>query len=189
VQPAGVVVQPPAIPDGLPGYIMARKLDLFGRPICFAFAGAPPSGTVTVTSALVTQSLNYQQALAGNAYPYFHSGLDPALANTIRQAVAVAVTKQSGLWPFDRSLTGLPVQNQADLEANGVIYPTLFRRLTKFFEVTPGVLAQFPHWGPLIGERIVNPTTGAVERLAHIVQVQNGSVSLTRPLADIIFKE
>jgi hypothetical protein len=41
--PRNLQVQPPAARDAAPGYILSRSLEVNGRPVAFAFAGAPPS--------------------------------------------------------------------------------------------------------------------------------------------------
>jgi hypothetical protein len=135
-KPDGVTVQAPAAHDGTAGFILSRALDEHGRPVSFAFAGAPPESDgaqMTLKASLLKRSLNYKIVASGNAYPLFYDTLFAALRATFTDAVAKARADKRGLWADDKSMSGLKLKDDATLEQTGVIFPKLYRRLTSYF--------------------------------------------------------
>jgi hypothetical protein len=82
------------------GFILARMTDdQSGRPICFAFAGQtnlPDGSEVFLDAALLRDSVNYQQMLAGFAYPLYYNTLFAALRNEFNVALTLAQQNNRG---------------------------------------------------------------------------------------------
>jgi endonuclease YncB( thermonuclease family) len=136
--PRNIRVRPPVPVDAVPGYILARNLEVYGRPVSFAFLGLPPDpdGTpVFLSVCRLEQSLNYQLIQAGHAYPLFYdtlfADLRLALASAARRARKIGV----GIWASDTSASGVQINSEADLQNVAVIFPKLFRRLLQFMRV------------------------------------------------------
>ncbi len=58
-----------------PGYILARMVDPYGRPICFAFSGSTDSNDgseIFLDQDTVRNSVNYKQMAAGYGYPLYY---------------------------------------------------------------------------------------------------------------------
>jgi hypothetical protein len=76
-------VKPPAPGEGRAGWIATRSLDVYGRPVAFAFATEPPQPEgrqLFLDEALVKGSANYRQLVTGAAYPLFYDPSSPMCA-------------------------------------------------------------------------------------------------------------
>jgi hypothetical protein len=186
----GVTVQAPAQRDGIPGFILSRALDEHGRPVSFAFAGAPsePDGAqITLKAPLLRKSLNYKLLASGNAYPLFYDTLFAALRTTFTDAVTRAQTKKQGLWTDDKSLSGLKLKDDATLEQTGVIFPKLFRRLTSYFTSGQTDPAGFLPWLAKTREQVLDLTTGNFTHFDNVLVFSTGKIRLTREPEQLVF--
>lgn len=138
-----------ADPQFTRGYILARSLDTYGRAIAFVFAGEPAINATSVylEPALAAQSVNGQLLAEGLVYPTFYSTLPVALRDYFRVLARTARTNSLGLWPHDTVSTS-KWGDVADLAAlqNLVIWPKLFRRLSKYLASGFANLNQFDAW-------------------------------------------
>lgn len=188
--PRGVRVRPPLSVDAVPGYIVSRSLEVNGRPVSFAFVGDPPvaDGTeVFLSVAEMRRSLNYRLLNAGHAYPMFYESLFYDLRNDMAAAVRRARRYGRGLWPQDRSQTGLLVNQQSDLENNGVLFPKLFRRLTDYLAETAGGLAGFPARLARTREQVLDLATINFTHFDNVVQVEGETVRLAQAPEKLVF--
>lgn len=180
--PDNLKVKPPVPHDATPGFILSRSLEVNGRPVSFAFAGEPPVADgkqIHLTPALLKQSVNYKLIASGNAYPLFYDTLFAELRNPLAAAARRARRAKRGLWAVDRTLIGVPVKTQADLEANGVIFPKLFRRLTDYLAETDGNLTKFLKWLEKKREQVLVLDTKNFTHLDNLVRVSDGKVMMT----------
>jgi endonuclease YncB( thermonuclease family) len=134
--------------DDVPGYVLARKKDIHGRPIVFAFPGVAPEldGTnVFVTAVRMQQSVNYGLLAAGHAYPFFftNSGLFTELREAMTTAVANARLQGLGLYARDKTNTLLAITSTTEITDQEPLFPRLFRRLADFLEGNPPDLTGF----------------------------------------------
>ena len=134
--------------DNVPGYILARKKDIHGRPIVFAFAGLAPEAdgsNVFVDVSRMQQSINYRLLELGHAYPFFFT--NSGLFTDLREAMALAVenARQLGLGLFarDKTNTLLAIPSTAVITDQEPLFPRLFRRLADFLEGNPPDLTLF----------------------------------------------
>ena len=189
--PHGVTVAPPVERDAAPGYILTRTLEVNGRPVAFAFAGAAPEAdgtTVTLTVPWLRQSLNYQLLRAGHAYPLFYETLFADLRREMARATRLARYWKRGLWPRDASLTGIAATGVADLEANGVLFPKLFRRLAEFWAQNPGAaLDALPAWLERTREQVLDLITLNFTHFDNVVVVKDSVVRLAQPPETLVF--
>lgn len=121
-----------ASPHPVPGYILTRSIDPYGRPVSFVFTGSPGATDVELflDVALLNKSVNAGLARSGNAYPAFYTGLPTDLR---RRIIALANSaRHRGLWPKDKSARA----KVTDLESleKLAIWPKLFRRLVSYFK-------------------------------------------------------
>ena len=188
VQPRGIRVDPPVPKDATPGYILSRSLEVHGRPVSFVFAGAAPNADgsqVFLSRQKFKTSLNYKLVLNGHAYPLFYDTLFIDLRRALAEATDQARQGGVGVWASDRTTAGLSVTSQAQLEAGGVIYPKLFRRLTDYLAETGGGLAGFNAWLAAKGERVEDTdpnsaTFGNHTGFDNMVRVQGNTVKMLR---------
>jgi endonuclease YncB( thermonuclease family) len=185
-----VRVQPPVEHDAVHGFILSRALEAHGRPVAFAFIGAPPepSGTeVQLRAQLLRRSLNYKSLAAGDSYPLFYDTLFGSLRAVLTRAAVAARSKKLGIWADDRSESGLAVSDQPALEHDAVIFPKLFRRLTEFLRHRPPGLATFLPWLADKEEQVLDLTDGNFTHFDNVLDVQDDTVRLKRLPEHLVF--
>ena len=183
-------VQPPVEHDGVPGFILSRALEAHGRPVSFAYTGAPPEpdGTrVALRAPLLKRSLNFKSLAAGDSYPLFYDTLFGSLRATLSRAADAARGRKLGIWADDRSQLGLGVTNQPALEKDAVIFPKLFRRLTEFLRQGQGGLANFLPWLADKREQVLDLTDDNFTHFDNVLAVDNGKIRLKRLPEQLVF--
>lgn len=194
-QPRNIRVKPPVQRDATPGYILSRSLEVHGRPVSFAFAGAAPEADgsqVFLNVQRFKKSLNYKLVANGFAYPLFYDTFFIDLRNSLTAAVQAARQGTMGIWSKDRTTSGVKANTQAKLEADGVVFPKIFRRLTDYLAETGGGLAGFKAWLAAKGERVqdINPNSSTFTNntgFDNLVKVQGNKVKLTQKPEHIVF--
>jgi hypothetical protein len=122
----------------VPGFILTRSADLYGRCIAFIGRGEPPavSGSqVFVDAELVRQTLNHHQLASGLAYPTHYRNLFPDLRDAFTTAVSTATAAELGAWAEDVTTTGAAIRTATSLTDEVVILPKLFRRLADYLQL------------------------------------------------------
>jgi endonuclease YncB( thermonuclease family) len=193
--PRNIRVKPPVQRDATPGYILSRSLEVHGRPVSFAFAGAAPEADgseVFLNVQRFKKSLNYKLVANGFAYPLFYDTFFIDLRNSLTAAVQAARQGTMGIWSKDRTTSGVKANTQAKLEEDGVVFPKLFRRLTDYLAETGGGLAGFKAWLAAKGERVqdINPNSSTFTNntgFDNLVKVQGNKVKLTQKPEHIVF--
>jgi hypothetical protein len=181
-------VDPPVERDAAPGFILSRSLEANGRPVAFAFEGAPPQpdgSEMFLDVALLEQSINFRSVAAGHAQPLFYDTLFVDLREALAAAAVAAREQELALWQADRSDDGLSVIDQADLEQDGVVFPKLFRRLTEFLTQQHGQgLAGFLSWVADKREQLLDLTVNNFTHFDNVLAVDGEEIRLTRPRGD-----
>ena len=189
--PERLRVQPPVPHDGTPGYIAARSLEVYGRPVAFAFSGLPsqPDGSeLFLDPKLLRTSLNYRSVASGHSYPLYYDTLFVDLRETFTKAVKKARKDRTGVWKSDRTAAGVKAATQDDLEAKGVVFPKLFRRLTSYLDAVPaGGVDGFLPWLAKTKEQVFDLSTNNFAHLDDLLAVQGSKVRLTVPPEQLVF--
>jgi hypothetical protein len=175
--------------DATPGYIVSREAEKFGRPIAFAFAGAPPEAdgsSLFLTPARLRDSLNFKSVSEGLAYPTYYSGLFPDLRAELTTATRAARLAQREIWAVDRTNVGFAVPDLAAITDQHVILPKLFRRLVEFLR-GGGTLDRFKAFLEAKAEEIMILSTGHFTHFDTIIDVQNGVVRMTEQPENVMF--
>jgi endonuclease YncB( thermonuclease family) len=175
-------------PVQVPGYIMTRTADVYGRCVAFAGKGAPPtlSGSrVFVDIAMLQRTVNHHQLSRGLAYPTFYRKLYPDLRGALAAVVESARAEGLGLWPSDLTQIGAKVDTL-------MVLPKLFRRLADYLALNDGdlSLAGFVSFLGQRDDRLFVLSTGHSTGLDTIVQVvDDDTVKLTVLPENIVFDE
>lgn len=189
--PKLIRVKPPVEKDATPGFILARSLEVQGRPVSFVFAGDPPApdgADIRLTPQQMRKSLNYQLLLSGNAYPLFYDTLFAELRNPMAAAVRKARRAKRGIWAHDKTQSGFAFKSQADLERDGVIVPKLFRRITDFLaESGSANLTKFLKWLEKKDEQVLDLDAMNFTHFDNVVSIADDKVRLTRFPEKIVF--
>lgn len=137
--------------DGVPGYIVTNDFEKNGRPLSWVFSGDTPikDGSTISTDQLaefVDKSANYELLRSGMIYPLYYMTLAGKLRRKLDTAVqeAQASAKKLGskvpnpptnIWQLDRSTTGVTMANIKAITDENVVYPDLFRRLLRHYQI------------------------------------------------------
>jgi endonuclease YncB( thermonuclease family) len=185
-----------ARPAEVPGYIMTRFADKYGRAVAFAFKGAPPEDEddgdlVFLDVERMRRSANHMMLESGLAYPTFYSLLYVDLRNAMAEAANKARAAEKGVWRDDLTTTGYDVTGRDQL-SELVIVPKLFRRLVDYVDLdeTGGVaLDGFAHYLDTRNDRLFTVPDGHSTELATLVEVDGQHLRLTVPPERIVFVE
>lgn len=189
------------VPAGVPGFILTRGTDIFGRCVAFVGRGTPPAYSgyeIGISEDLLKRTANYHLLSQGLAYPTFYGGLPAYLRDVLSAAAQAARTAKSGVWADDADVTtkGFKVTGMTSLTADdgAVILPKLFRRLKDYLELDPAdpSLTCFPAFlgGAADEFRIQSSPSKLITGLQHVVEVTNGhTLKMTCKPEEITFNE
>jgi hypothetical protein len=182
-----------ATPNQVPGFVLTRGADLYGRPVAFAGRGAPPAASgndVQVDIPLLRKTVNYKLLDEGLVYPTYYTKLFPDLRNEMTRRVERA-RPSKGFWPDDKTQKGANIKNLQTLTDSVVVLPKLFRRLADYLALSDGnpSLAGFPAYLAGRNDRIFIISTGHSTGFDFVVRVTGQRVKLTNPPEDLVFVE
>lgn len=123
--------------DTGPGYILARQLGGWGRPISFVFAGEAEEEDgvfVHLDADRMQESVNFQLIEAGVVYPLFYDTLFADLRTPLAEATVAPREAELGLWPSDRTREGVTFSTAGSLSLISPIFPKIWRRLQRYTE-------------------------------------------------------
>jgi hypothetical protein len=184
-----------ATPEQVPGYLLTRTADIYGRCVALAGRGPAPAASgsqVRVTPELLTETVNHHQLATGMAYPTFYRKLYPDLRATMTAAVDAARSAGAGLWPGDVTTTGADLTDGvAALADRAVLLPKLFRRLTDYYGLNHGdpSLAGFVAYLAQRDDRVLILPTGHWTSLDTAVAVDGQTIRLTTAPENLVFDE
>lgn len=176
--------------DGTRGYILSRTTEHNGRPVCFVFAGDSPKAdgtSVTLKPKELEAAVNYQLAADGLAYPTYYTGLFFDLRRKITRAVIAARKAGKGLWPQDKTTTGVDASSVAAIEDREIMLPKLFRRLVAFMG-SGGSVAGFKQYLTSHPDPVTFLPNGHFTNLDTFVEVQSDTVRLTVNPEQLVFR-
>jgi endonuclease YncB( thermonuclease family) len=180
-------------PDTVPGYILSRAADLYGRCIALVGRGAPPQGdgsSFFVDVDALRTTANHHLIQQGLAYPTYYRALFPDLRNEFTAVATQARDAGLGVWARDASTSGFDVAGLASLEDDVVIVPKLFRRLVDYLHLGDDSMAGFPAFLDQAADKFFILSTGhSTNGLDAVVEVTGNNVKMTRPIEDLVFDE
>jgi hypothetical protein len=182
-----------ATADALPGFLLTRGADLYGRCVALVGRGEPPgeSGTeVRVNVALLRRTANHRLISAGLVYPTFYLRLYPDLRAELTKQARKA-RPATGLWARDLTEKGADVATLTTLTDDAVILPKLFRRLVDYLDLNDGdpSLAGFPAYLAQRNDPVFILSTGHYTGFDFVVKVEKQVVRLTTEPEDLVFQE
>ncbi|MCM6773721.1 hypothetical protein NDR87_09590 [Nocardia sp. CDC159] len=181
--------------DEVPGFILTRGADLYGRCIAFVGRGAAPAASgssVFVDPALVRTTLNHHQLGRGLAYPTYYRNLFHDLRDEFTAAVSAAAAAELGIWAADVTLSGAAITSATSLTDDVLVLPKLFRRLADYLRLGGGdlSLAGFREFLAEAKDRFFILSLGhSTVGLDAIVEVDGDVVRMTHPATDLVFDE
>lgn len=177
--------------DGTKGYILARVVESHRRPVAFVFSGDPgenDGSEVNLDIKLLKKSVNYKLANEGLVYPTYYTGLFPDLRDEFTKAVQKARKNKKGLWPQDKTNTGVIVKDLQGVSESDVILPKLFRRLVSFMG-HGGKIDKFKEYLKEQNDQLTILPNTHFTRLDYIIDVQGDKVTLNEKPENLVFFE
>jgi hypothetical protein len=181
-------------PDEVPGYILTRFADQYGRSVAFAFKGKAPEAdgsNIRITPAMLKKSANFHLLQQGLAYPTFYSKLYVDLRKTMTEAVVKARSASQGLWDKDKTNKGFEVKDLETLTDEVVILPKLFRRLVDYLALNDGSadLGGFSEYLKARQDRLIVLPDAQVTGFDVVVKVDGQKVNLSVSPEQLVFME
>ncbi|MGE7386595.1 thermonuclease family protein [Streptomyces sp. NPDC004126] len=194
------------IPETVPGYVLARGADVYGRCVALAGKGLPPvfnGYEIEVDERTLRETVNYQLVEAGLAYPTYYTGIPEPMRASLTAAADAARDAKEGVWardtttaPSGTAIAGLP---SLTVDDGAVILPKLFRRLKDYFDFNPADTSLACFRAYLAGaweDRYYLPgSSEPLSGLHHIVEVLDDVVAggrrlrMTHGPTEVVFEE
>lgn len=177
--------------DGTKGYILARVVESHRRPVAFVFSGDPgenDGSEVNLDIKLLKKSVNYKLTNEGLVYPTYYTGLFPDLRDEFTKAVQKARKNKKGLWPQDKTNTGVIVKDLQGVSDADIILPKLFRRLVSFMG-HGGKIDKFKEYLKEQNDQLTILPNTHFTRLDYIIDVQGDKVTLNEKPENLVFFE
>lgn len=177
--------------DGTPGYILARSVKKYGRPIAFVFAGTAPEAdgaSVVLDAQRMQQSFNYQAVARSLAYATYYKGLFFDLRNALTTAVVLAWKQRLGVYRDDATTTGVVVSSLAVITTDRPILPKLFRRTSEYM-VNFGSIVGFKQLMAKAKEPVYNLRQQNFTHFDMFIEQKSERIKLTRRPEELIFDE
>lgn len=183
-----------AVPDRVPGYIMTRFADVYGRAVAFACKGKsdkPDGEPIFVDKSLIRLTANYQLLAEGLAYPTFYSKLYVDLRRELTAAVTKARSKKLGLWVEDATNTGFNLTSLKTITDEVEILPKLFRRLLSYLAINDDSveLDGFAQFLEANKDRILILSEGRMTGFDNVVEIEGQILKLTEKPENLVFFE
>lgn len=176
--------------DGTPGYILARSVEKYGRPIAFVFAGnaAEADGTsVMFQEQRMKQSFNYQALAQGLAYPTYYKGLFADLRTALTNAVGQARQQKLGVYSKDAT-SSVVVSSLSVITNDRSILPKLFRRMSEYL-VNTGSIKGFKQAMAKAKESVYDLQQQNFTHFDTFIEQKGERIKLTRLPEELIFDE
>jgi endonuclease YncB( thermonuclease family) len=183
-----------ATPEQLPGYLLTRGADLYGRCVALVGRGQAPAASgamAMVKVADLRRTANHRLVAAGLAYPTFYLKLFPDLRAELSKQARQARAAKKGIWPGDRDEKGVAVESLATLTDEAVLLPKLFRRLVDYLALNDGDVS-LDGFSAFLAQRrdpVFILSTGAYTGFDFVVDVRKQVVRLTTEPEDLVFQE
>ena len=183
-----------ATPEQLPGYLLTRGADAYGRCVALVGRGAAPAASGTQTMVKVAdlrRTANHRLVATGLAYPTFYLKLFPDLRAELAKQALQAREAKKGVWPGDRTQKGVDVENLATLTDDAVVLPKLFRRLVDYLAINDRdvSLTGFAAYLEQRQDPVFILSTGTYTGFDFVVSVRDQVVKLTTDPEDLVFQE
>jgi endonuclease YncB( thermonuclease family) len=181
--------------DESDGYILANQIGPNGRPICFVFAGDTDDSdgsSIFLDVERMKLSVNFQLINAGVVYPLFYDTLYGDLRSALASAAVSARESKLGIWPDDKTTTGVTWAGVSSLPNLDPIFPKLWRRLEKYtqnrdFRDESDTLDAFIDFLQATRDRLFILSESRFTDLDNIVVVNGDNVSLPFLPEDLVF--
>lgn len=177
--------------DMVPGTILVRDVEKYGRPVSIVVSGwhdhLVDGADVFVDAALFELSANNRMVESGLAYVTLYQGLPEDLRTHVVGSLHQAQASGRGLWPSDVTTKGFDVDDLQSITELHVIMPKLFRRLIDFLK-TSEPIHKFKTFLENKQDPVRNLKTGVeFENLSTLVEIKGNRIRLKVNPEDLLF--
>jgi endonuclease YncB( thermonuclease family) len=177
-------------PAAIPAAVLAKLVDVNGRPVVFLLRDdLPPDGQRVEVPLAATA--NAEMLRTGDAYGTFYSSTDPALRDELRALAVAARSASLGVWAADAS-GGFVLASQDSIGPDGaLILPKLFRRCTDYLR-SRNARETLPEWMERQGDQqddLVSVGGAAEVRFRTLISQAGDRISLDADPLDLVFSE
>ena len=177
-------------PAAIPAAILAKLVDVNGRPVVFLLRDDfPPDGEQAEVD--LDGTANTELLRTGDAYGTLYASTDPALRDELRAIAREARTGGLGVWPDDAS-GGFVLASQDSIGPEGsLILPKLFRRCTDYLR-SRNARETLPEWMERMGDQqddLVSVAGAAPVRFRTLISQAGDRISLDADPLDLVFSE
>ncbi|MBH8573175.1 nuclease [Nostocaceae cyanobacterium CENA369] len=183
-----------AEPEAIPGFILTKFADTYGRSVAFAFKGnsdVEDGSSIYLDKSLLKKSANYHLLAKGLVYPTFYSKLYPDIRKELILVTEKVRKEKKGLWALDKTNDGFVLEDLETITDNVVILPKLFRRLLGYLAINDGSISieKFVEYLKSLGDRLIILPEGHVTGFDFVVKVEGQNIKLTSQPEDLVFLE
>lgn len=182
-----------SVPEAIPGFILTRFVDRYGRAIAFVFKGESPDqdgSEVYLTRSLLQDSANYHLLSQGLVYPTFYSKIYIDIRLEMLKAVQTARESNLGLWQLDQTTRGFTFVNWQTITEDVVILPRLFRRLVSYAVTNRTFsLVGFKDYLAKQYDPLTVYPENEIRNLEQIAVVEGQNLRLITPVEMLVFQE
>jgi endonuclease YncB( thermonuclease family) len=183
-----------AEPEEVPGFILTRFADKYGRAVAFVFKGnleQEDGSSIYLEKSLLKKSANFHLLAEGLVYPTFYSKLYPDIRKQLIVVTEKARTDQKGLWASDKTNQGFVLEELETIIDKVPILPKLFRRLLDYLSINDGSVALdgFLNFMESKKDKVIILPDGHVTGFDFAVKVDGQNIKLTVQPEDLVFME
>ncbi len=184
-----------ATPQQVPGFILTRFADTYGRCVAFVFKGQAPkadhNGEIYIDKSLLHQSANDHLLATGLVYPTFYSKLYPDLRQEMTKTADKARHNKKGIWQEDKTTNGFVLESLKTITDQVVILPKLFRRLLDYLAINEGSvsLAGFKDYLESRDDRLIILPSTHVTGFDYVIEVKDQTIKMTQDPEHLVFIE
>jgi endonuclease YncB( thermonuclease family) len=177
-------------PAAIPAAVLAKLVDVNGRPVVFLLRDAlPPDGVQAEVE--LDGTANAAMLRSGDAYGTLYGSTDPQLRDELRAIAREARTAGLGVWALDAS-RGFALASQDSIGPDGsLILPKLFRRCTDYLR-SRNARETLPEWMERMGDSqddLVSVAGAAPVRFRTLISQAGDRISLDADPLDLVFSE
>lgn len=176
--------------DGTEGYLLSNEIEPYGRPVSFVYTGEPEEddgSEVFLDNKWVKKSVNYKIIKEGLAYPTYYENFYPEIREEFNKVTTKARKNKKGIWPLDKTNSGLLISAESITEDN-IVLPKLFRRLVGYLKKGDKDKGFLKYLEDDKDPVQVLPSE-EITYLHKILTVDDNKVKLIPKIEDLIFKE
>lgn len=186
-------------PEKLPATILAKMVEVHGRPVCYLFVGEHQElkgvREVALTIGLLARSVNAVMAQKGLAYPTLYTSTPLSHREFFTDLAAKARKRPAGVWKSDKTRRFMLTDQDSIGPEGQLIFPKLFRRCSDYLtDKAKGFEGTFLDWLTQASDDDISEDDELFvitrkTNLSKIISEKGKNITCSIDLLDIVFIE